>query len=199
MSQTVNIPISDTATPVLQGLERRLTDRTGLNKYIAAAGEAGVRQHIRAAAASRHYTANKLQATPTGYLTKRAEMVEGRGVAEGAEIVVTGAIFRRVFGPVTVRATAAKMLTIPWSREAYGRRAREFNDLFVYVSKRSKGVAFLARREGKKLSFLFLLKRQVVLPQDRSLLPSNEQLEQVAELGARAYLKSEMRQLGVPG
>ena len=196
MSLQVNITVTDTATPVLSGLHRELTDRTGLNKYIGAAAEAGTRLHIRSAATQRHTTASKLGAKPTGYLTKRAELVEGRGTAEQAELTVTGAIFKRVFGPVTVRPVAKKMLAIPMRAEAYGKRPGEFNDLFVYRSKQCR--LFLAKQTAPgRLQFYFLLKASVLLPQDRGLLPTEEQFGQMAELAARGYLRKQLRAAGL--
>lgn len=194
MQLAVNITATDDATPILAELHRELTDRTELNQYIAAAEEAGTRMHIRNAAQARHYTASRLGVQPTGYLSKRAELVQGKGNADGVEIQVTGAIFKRVFGPVTIRAVAKKMLTIPWSAEAFGKRAGEFVGLFVYRSKR--GQAFLVRREGRTLRFLYLLKRVVILPQDRGLLPTDEQYAKGAELAARGYLRKLLREAG---
>jgi hypothetical protein len=193
---SINIQVTDKATPILAELHRELTDRTGLHKYIGASAEAGTRLHIRKAAAARHTTAGRLGASPTGYLTKRAELVQGTGNKDAAEITVTGAIFKRVFGPVTVRPRAKKMLAIPMRAEAYGKRPGEFGDLFLFKSK--QGRLFLARQAGEgKLHFLFLLKSVVVLPQDRGLLPSDEQFGQLAELAARGYLRKQMRGLGI--
>lgn len=196
MSIGIKITATDTATPILADLRRELTDRTQLNKYIGASAEAGTRMYLRKIAQDKHTTAKKLGATPTGYLTKRAELVEGSGNRDRAKIIVTGAIFKRVFGPVTVTARKKKMLTIPWRAEAYGKRAGEFGkELFVYRSR--QGRAFLARNVGGILQLLYLLKRSVVLPQDRSLLPSDEQFSQMAELAARGYLRKEARALGI--
>lgn len=194
MTPFINVEIVvDDSTPVLQELHKELTDLTPLNDYIGSAAADGTRMHIRSAAQTRHSSAEALGASPTGYLTKRAELVSYTASSTGVELAVTGAIFRRVFGPVTIKPVAGKMLTIPWRAEAYGRRAREFGDLFVYVSKRGKGLAFLARQEGKTIQLYYLLKSMVVLPQDTGLLPTEEQYAQGAELGARGYLRKLLR------
>ncbi|MBB5033170.1 hypothetical protein [Prosthecobacter vanneervenii] len=190
MSGLLNIEIkADDSTPVLQELLKELSDLKPLNDYIGAAAAEGTRMHIRSAAEQRHTTAEQLGASPTGYLTKRAELVSYTASASGVELAVTGAIFRRVFGPVVIKPVAAKMLTIPWRAEAYGKRAREFDNLFVYVSRRGNGMAFLARREGKKIQLYYLLKSIVVLSQDTGLLPTVAQYAQAAEFGARGYLR----------
>lgn len=197
MSLAIDIAVNDQATPILAELHRELSNRTSLHKYIGAAAESGTRLYIRKAAETRHTTAAKLKAVPTGYLTKRAELVEGSGNADNAQVTVIGAMFRRVFGPVTIRPREAKMLTIPIRAESYGKRAGEFKDLFVYRSK--QGRAFLARQGAQKgrLEFLFLLKSVAVLPQDRGLIPSDEQFAQLAELGARGYLRKWQREHGL--
>lgn len=189
MTPFINVEVVvDDSTPVLQELHRELADLTPLNDYIGSASAEGTRMHIRSAASTRHETSAALGASPTGYLTKRAELVSYTASSSGVELAITGAIFRRVFGPVTIKPVAGKMLTIPWRAEAYGRRAREFGELFVYVSRRGKGLAFLAKREGKTIQLYYLLKSMVVLPQDTGLLPTEEQYAQGAEIGARGYL-----------
>lgn len=198
MSAFIGITIQETdkATPVLAALRHELTDRTGLHKYIGAAAESGTRLHVRQAAVDRHVTADKLGARRSGYLTKRAELVEGTGDATQATLKLTGHIFKRAFGPVTVRASAGKMLTIPMRAEAYGKRAREFDDIFIIRAK--QGRAFLARKVATgRVQFLYLLKSFVILPQDRGLLPSQSQFEQLAELAARSYLRKRLREAGL--
>ena len=193
MSLKIDITVTDQATPILAELNRELKDRLELHKYMAVTAETGTRMHIRSAAMQRHTTAEKLGARPTGYLTKRAELVEGVGTRDGADVNITGAIFKRTFGPVTVRPVSKKMLAIPMRAESYGKRPGEFGDeLFVYRAKQGK--LFLARKAGPgKLLFVFMLVKSVLLPQDRGLLPSEEQFGQMAELSARAYLRKRLR------
>jgi len=56
-------------------------------------------------------------------------------------------------------AKRAKFLTIPIAKEAKGRQARDFPDLFVYRSQ--NGGLFLAREEGGKLKLMFKLQKRV--------------------------------------
>jgi hypothetical protein len=155
------------------------------------------REHITRASTTRHKTAARLGAPVTGYLEKLAtsgESVRAQGSPGQVRITLQGEIFKRSFGAVTVTAKQASMLTIPWSAPAYGRRAREFSDLFVFKSKR--GAAFLARRIDKsKIEFLYLLKKSVTLPQDRGLLPSEEDFLAVVEKAAKKYVDAEVERL----
>lgn len=56
-------------------------------------------------------------------------------------------------------AKRTKFLTIPIAKEAKGRQARDFPNLFVYRSQ--NGELFLARKEGEKLKLMFKLQKKV--------------------------------------
>lgn len=217
MSATIEVKISDQATPILAELQRKLEDRTELNRSIAAVSEVLTRRHIAEVAAPlRHTTAKRLGAKPTGYLNRRANAIESSGTREEAIIRLGGApeIFARVDGPVIIRAKE-KLLTIPATAEAYGRRAGEFSDLrFVMFPSGAKALirapghkrgpervrpvpkiragrgSSEKRRQGPHPEVVFWLRDEVELPQDRGLLPSEDQYTQAAELGARDYLKT---------
>lgn len=190
----VEVKVNDTATPALAEVMRSFAgQKPDLMSRIAGGAEVLTRRHIaEVAAPSRHTTAQRLGAKATGYLTRRANAVESSYSGSTATVTLGGEaeIFARAFGPVTVNARAGKMLTIPWRAEAYGRRAGEFSDLFIVRSKR--GNAFLARRDGKLLQFVYLLKRSVSLPEDRGLLPSDEQYVQITEQAAVEFIQEKL-------
>ena len=175
--------------------EMQFADKVQFADSVAGNVEQLTRAHIVTAAQSRHTTAERLGATPANYLLNKAASVEAIGAPGRVLLSVSGEIFKRTFQPVTVSAVAANMLTIPVTAESYGKRAGDFGKLFVYQSKGGKGPAFLARREGKKMVFLFLLKRSVVLPQDRGLLPSEEDVFAVVEQTADDQLEVMRRKL----
>jgi hypothetical protein len=178
----------------LVGLVGRLEDRTELHAGIAERAEVLVREHVRnVAAPSRHTTADRLGATRTGYLERAGEGVESRGTAEAAVVTISGNvdIFKRTDGPVTVRGRGKK-LTIPARAAAYGRRAGEISGLEVRVFGRRGGgrTVALGKVEGGVREVWYWLVDQVTLPQDRGLLPSDEQFAASAELAARDYVDS---------
>jgi len=169
--------------------EMKFPEKLEFADAVAANIEELTRKHISTAAQTRHKTATRLGATPTQYLLNKAASVEAIGAPGRVLLSVSGDIFKRTFNPVTVSAVNAKMLTIPVAAESYGKRAGEFGDLFVYKSKGGAGPAFLARREGKTMKFLFMLKRSVVLPQDRGLLPGEEDFFKSVEQTADDHLE----------
>ena len=196
----INLQLEFNGDSKLAKLEEEMNFAQKMEFAGAAAGgiEELTRSHIATASQTRHTTAEKLGATPTGYLLKKAASVEAIGAPGRVLLSVSGEIFKRTFQPVTVSAVNVKMLTIPVSAESYGTRAGEFDDLFVYRSKGGNGPAFLARKEGGKMIFLFLLKRSVVLPQDRGLLPSADDIFQVVEKTADDQLALMIRRLVRP-
>jgi hypothetical protein len=191
----LGIEINSNVTPALEAIMRDIggIGYAGRNQFmgmVAANAEVLTRRHIlETAAPTRHKTAQRLGATPTGYLERRAERIESTYTGSTATVILGGEaeIFARAFGPVTVRARSAKNLTIPLIAEAYGRRAGEFSDLFPITS--SRGNKLLVRRDGKLLKAYYLLKPQVVLPEDRGLLPSDEQYTQVVEMAAQDFIR----------
>lgn len=220
MSLAVNVAVSDSATPALHALHEALTDKSELHAYMASSGEAGTRQYLRGIAPHTHTTAERLGASPTNYLLKRAELTESSHSADKATVTVNGAIFQRALGPVTVTARRSKWLTIPGTAEAYGKSAREFNDLRVQFF--GKGLMGLVKAEQSNVGtraragfdterntrrppllnagrgdVYFWLKKSVVLPHDRTLLPDELAYAQWAEIAARAYLRKVVRERGL--
>lgn len=220
MNLEIKIEVTDAATPALHALHARLTERSELNAYIATSAEAGTRQYITRIADVTHATAQRLGASPTGYLSKRAQLTESSHNADAATVTVSGGIFKRVFGPVTVRAKRSKWLTIPATAAAYGKSAREFNDLRVQFF--GKGLMGLVKAEQSSLGtraragfeterntrrapllnagrgdVYFWLKKSVVLPKDDTLLPDKQAFADMGELAARVYLRKVTRELGL--
>jgi len=182
------ITVEVTKDSQLDLLEREMTfvEKAEFADQLAGEFEELTRDHIREAAKTRHTTAERLGAKPTNYLTSLISGSEGIGSqASPGKVLLTlpGEIFKRAFGPVTVRIFQKKFLTIPVAAESYGKRSDELpGKIFMVRSK--KGHLLLARREGKELKILYLLKTQVTLPEDRGLLPSDVDFFNAAERAA---------------
>jgi hypothetical protein len=157
-----------------------------------AAGEelAGtVQDHVRAASSSRHRTASRLGATPTGHLSEGAANI--RMEEDGGKAVVTVPIpgITRAFGDLHIRPKDKKWLTIPINAVAYGVRAPEMQDdgwqLFSVQSKKKPGTRILFGREAgaKSALALYLLRDEVDVPQDRGLMPSEEEMGEALAIG----------------
>lgn len=77
-------------------------------------------------------------------------------------------------------------------REAFGRSAADFNDLFV-VKKRD-GKAFLASNNGGNLSMMFFLAKHVHQSMDARIMPTDNELASVAMSRLSGLVKESIEQ-----
>ena len=186
----LNAVKSDKATPFLNRLEQGLTNRTDLHGYIGGREEQLFQEHVRREAPKRHKTADRLGARRTGHLERASQSIEGSGSATAAIIAFprsTG--LSRAFRSYTLTPkNGSKNITLPVHPLAYGRSIRDFSNI-MFINMRGTLVAARRVRGQEILETLYVLKPKVTVPQDRSLLPSDEQILLAAELGARDYIK----------
>lgn len=188
MPLTIQFDVEDGASPVLDFLRRGLEDPTELHGAIAERAEVLTRDYLRGIAPIRHGSAWRLGARPTGILEKAAESPEGRGGRDFATLTMRpGEVLARAFGDVVI-TPRGKYLTIPVAAEAYGRRAREFGDLF-FLLMGPKRTPVLARRAANgNMTVYYLLVTKVTQKQDRTLLPSDDAYLAAMEAGAEDVL-----------
>lgn len=105
--------------------------------------------------------------TTTEAISKRKVQV---GALEGEHAWLAGI---HEYG-VTIKAKNAKYLTVPIHPDSVGKKAREFDDLFVFTA--ASGEKFLARGDGDNLIFYYWLTPSVVIP-ERSFLRSTHDEE----------------------
>lgn len=172
---SINLEIAiNTASPVLAAVSKHLTDATRLHVLMAEKTEKLTRAYLADLGNTRHTTADRLGATPTGILGRAAESPEAVGTRDAVVITMRPAeVLARAFRDVEIVPRAGKKyLTIPIHRASYGKRAGEFDDLF-FLQARS-GAKLLCRRAANgNLIPMFLLVTKVSQKQDRTLLPSD--------------------------
>lgn len=156
--------------------------------------------HLRGLADTRHGTAQRLGATPTNYIAQAADMAAGAGVVrpdpDGVSLSLRHPVIARAFRDITITAKGSGALTIPVAAIAYGRRAAQFPNLFIFRSK-TTGNSFLAQRQAEKGDMpllLFLLVRSVTQHQDRSLMPSADEINTAAATGLTGYIRRTLQQ-----
>jgi len=196
----VSISIRNTATPMVKRFLDGVTSagRIRLNLKIGRAIQNAVRHYLIVLAGTRHTWATKLGGTPTGFLAMAAEAVSLPEVlsadADGCTISVYSPGMGRAFHDVTIRPGEGRQyVTIPIAGEAYGNRIRQgdsprFPGGFFFTSK--KGNLLYGLRDGEGIHPLYLLKREVHQNQDRSLLPSDEELLQAGCDALADYLEA---------
>ena len=184
---------------------------TRLNREIGINVRERTADHIGRASVSRHKTADRLGAMHTGFLEfapARGELrggsnykgtgdkpyTEVQNISQGGVSVVIANTpsLVRAFGPVTITPKRAKALTIPISKEAYGRSARDFPRKLACITTR-KGHALLVEKNSESDSSMrahYRLVSKTTLPQDSGLLPVSTDIEEWAEDTIEVVLES---------
>ena len=189
MSLRVTLDISSGLDEELQEIAAGLADAKPLHDRIAGDAEAWLKQDVGPRiAAGQHRTAQTLGASPTGHLVDAYQGIEGVSDSAGATLLIPGATrLRAAFGKyVLTPKNGSKFLTIPVARDAYGHRAREFDDLFPVRTGPRKTLT-LSRPRGNGLEVMYVLVSTATIPEDTTLIPFPE-LEEKALLSAGDFL-----------
>lgn len=180
------------ALATVQRVRNALAKRGPLHARIAGNVEKFTADYVFKISAYRHKSAERLGAKPTGFLERAARSIESSHDDEGATLSFPrNSGLGRAFGDVEIRpGPGKKYLTIPVNAAAYGRSAREFQDLLA-LRVGPRNTLILARRiKGKKiLETLYVLVKGVTIKQDRKLLPSDEAWFELLKRVAIAYVE----------
>ncbi len=194
--------IRDDLTPKLRAVLDHLTrnQRARLHLRMGRAVQNLCRRHLLGLAATRHATAHKLGAQPTHFLASAAgaaALPQALSAdATGATITIVHPAIGRAGHDVVIRPTGGRQfLTIPISADSYGLRINQgdnprFPKAFFFTSK--KGHLLYGVKAGQTIHPLYALKTEVRLKQDRTLLPSDQEIRQTA----LATLQTDLRQIG---
>jgi hypothetical protein len=172
--------------------------RAEASKAMGTEVQLAVVAHLRNLAGSKHDTANRLGASPTGFLARAADAAAGEGVVRSDDDGVTLAIrhpaVARAFRDITIVPKTAKALAIPIHAIAYNRRPAqiwESMNLFILGGKGQavgRNVIAMKEPDGSILP-LYILVRSVTQRQDRSLMPSDDEILDAAATGLKGYLR----------
>ena len=154
-----------------------------------------IQDHARAVWPTRHKTALRLGATPTGFLARGIDAINFTSEERKATVEITGTAataLARVDGPVTITPKGKKWLTIPAAGEAYGKRAGEFSGLSLIFLGKGKMALGYGRKKGEQgpQKVLFWLRKSVTLPQDRTLLPTDETFSLAVQAAGEEWLNT---------
>lgn len=188
---TVEITGADKARAALSRLVAGLKDRTGLHAEIAGETEILTQDYLRAL--NRHRTANRLGASPTYHYEQASRLVEGHSDEEQAVIRIPrrtglGRAFRDM--TITPRRQDITYLTIPDHARTYGKRVGDFQrDTFDFRIVGGRHPALVWADGPSQGQVAFWLKRRVFIPQDRTLLPSDDDYTAASVGAARRYVR----------
>lgn len=190
------VSIRDSATPAAQRVIDSMgsTLRTRLHKRIGHGLVNLVRGHFLGLQATRHKTSEALGATPTNYWGKAAESVSQPEAmsadAEAAHLAIAVPGIRRAQEDIDIYPTEGRQyLTIPIASESYGNSILKgettprFEGGFFFTSKRGNLIYAIKEGKGRDATIhpLYVLKPHVHQEQDRTLLPSDDQIEESAQ------------------
>lgn len=180
----VRIDVSGKLKDSVRALAERLegAGRREMTQAMGVEVQEATRSHLMELAATRHATASRLGGTPTNHWAQAAEKVAAPAAltvaGDAAVLTINHPGIIRAFRDVTIVPRTARFLALPLNGLAYGHRPREFSE-----------VQFAGRGEEVRSDIpAYALVTQVHQPQDRSLLPSDEEWQDAAAHGAETYL-----------
>ncbi len=178
-------------------------DRRVMHEYMARFVGRHTTEYLEDELGTTHKTASALGAEPTHFFAKAAGFVRASGTDDGVTMTMQRAGLSRAFFTYHLRPIRSRLLTIPIKKESYGKRAREFKDLkwrkFTQADKnagRTDTVGLVLGRppeygDGMFIA-LFIGAKKTTVPQDRNILPSDDEWLAEASAGLTAYLKAKL-------
>lgn len=136
---------------------------------------------------------NKLGGNRTHYWRQAGDSVVARNTAKGVSVAATQIGIRLKATGGTITPKKAKALTIPLHPAAYGKRAREFDDLFIINTKDDGGntTGFLARNKGtNSFDVYYALRKKATIKADPDIFPPQPIVLQTATRAALEYLRT---------
>lgn len=153
-----------------------------------------VRSHVRGIAPLRHVWATALGGTQTGHLEKGAARITSSSSADHGEVQIPIAGISRAFRDVTITAKRASALTIPVHGAAYGHRVRELERMGWNIFRpKGKDVLMGDHGDGAGAECLYILRRSVTQKQDRTLLPSDGDMNTCVARAMALSIKDSIR------
>ena len=192
---TVSFRVDKTGLDRRAAAVRRIVASGAVSKAGGIELEGAIKDHVAGLAQSRHASATRLGATPTGHMDASRVYLEASD-AESATVRVAIPGVRRAFRAVDIVPRRASALTIPIHAWAYGRTVREVRDAGREVF-RPKGTSVLATRgENGALVSLYALRKSVHQSQDRTLMPSDAAMSAAFGRGCQLALTHLLRRAG---
>lgn len=203
----IPLEVSDRLSPALRYAADRLDGPARVNGSMAM-GEA-VRdlcaEHLSDLAQTRHDTANRLGAAPSGFLAQAADAAAAGVVTadgDGVNLSMRHPAIARAFRSITIEPKEAESLAIPIDAMAYNRRPAQMRlegyNIFRLGGKgQDVGKNILATRVGDSLILLYVLVRSVTQQQDRSLMPSDDRMATAAAGRLTTFIHQELLASGL--
>lgn len=185
----INVDVQEKLGPTLSYVANTLTgpERVRISQAMGAEVRRLIVFHLTQLGNTRHTTAQKLGASPTGFITNLAENFDQSSTvsvdADGVSIAMRHPTLVRAVRDVTI-LPKKQFLTIPMNAIAYGRRCGEFAE-----------VQFVRKGEEIRQDIAaYLLVRSVTQRRDPTLLPSMDNIYTAAARGAGREIKTVLQE-----
>lgn len=153
-----------------------------------------VRHYLRQLGSWRHRSAQELGAQPTGILVNAATRTTSSATSEYGEVLIPTPAVRRAFHDVEIRPKSWMFLTIPAARESYGKAVGVLAAHGWKIFRAGKKKALLGKlSKDEAPKVLYYLAQSVHQRQDRSLLPSDEEINSTAAAAMMSVLRAAAR------
>lgn len=134
---------------------------------------------------------SQTRAQPTQHFRKGAAAVYIKTGNGEASVVVPIPGISRAFHALEIAPRTAGALTVPLNSIAYGKRVGELRaEGWRIFRGRGRARRVLFGAYNGEVRGLYALLSRVRVPQDRSLLPSNQQISAAVQRGAQLYINS---------
>lgn len=190
MSTAITIDVRDAISPMLARLQTGLAHTSRLNAKVGADILSLVRDHLLGIAESRHATAERLGAGPSGFWGNPTGYTSMKSDSTGATISINHVGIGRAVHDVTILpGPGKKFLTIPLIAAAYNQRAYRVAGLVPIPTKQGGLVLVMDPKNGGGIAW-YLLVREVHQKQDRTLLPPDAAFAATAQQSAIEYVNA---------
>lgn len=189
------IDVRDVVGDRINALVGALEASEPMHRAIGAEAFALTRDWLIDLAQTRHDTARRLGAAPTGHWAQAAEKTTLAATPEAATVTVNQVGIGRVDHDVTIEPGPGKeFLALPAIAQAYGQRAYRVPDL-VFIRTGTKQTAVLVKKDaGREIGTVwYWLVKSVTQRKDRTLLPDDERYRVSALKGLRNFIGAEVQ------
>lgn len=162
-------------------------------RYVNAAVQRGAVNVIRKKFYSLNSTRpNKMGGKRTNTWAQLARSTNGRDVGDGVMISINHVAARQLYEGGTITPKTGKYLTIPYRPLAYGKRAREFDNLEFAIAEitiEGRKVTMPVLEDKGTKEVYYSLAKKVNQKGDKTILPTEEELLQAVSIEVEKALK----------
>ncbi len=198
----LDFSIADKLSPALRQIGAQLdgAGRALVSEGMAIEVRSLIVRHLAELGDSRHTTANRLGAQPTGFIASLAENFDQSSTVAfdsvAATITMRHPTILRATRDVTITAKK-QFLTIPLNAAAYGRRVGEFAKFRLVKKGGGKGGEKKAAKPFDDSIPAWLLVRSVTQRRDPTLLPTMDEIADAGATGARRVIHDTLSKAGL--